>query len=301
MFGTDSSQPSKGGNLKHSPDVARSHAYCKEVVRRSGSNFSLAFLFLPWAQRQAMYALYAFAREVDDLADGAASVADRRASVEQFEQQFSDALAGRDAGPLMPAVVDTIERFNVPVQHFRDIIAGIRMDLDHAGFETFDELRTYCLHVASAVGLACLPIWGVSDERANQPAVDCGLAFQMTNILRDVHEDAQLGRLYLPREDLRRFGCDGEDLFDHAHTQRVAELLNFEAERATAYFRSAATLEHYLAGPPRRVYALMYGRYEALLRMIRSDVTIVLSRKLRLNLLQKSKVVLNAALGKPLN
>jgi len=277
-----------------------SYRYCRQVVRRSGSNFSLAFWLLPKSQRRGMYALYAFAREVDDLADSVKPVAERRAEIERFSDEFETALSGRPSGALMPAVVDTIERFSVPAKHFRDIAAGVRMDLDHEGFETFDQLEHYCHHVASAVGLACLPIWKVSAAEARQPAVDCGIAFQLTNVLRDVHEDAQLGRLYLPREDLRRFHCDAEDLFDRAHIERVCQFLNFEAERATRYYQSAAGLRQFLSGPPRRVFDLMYGRYFRLLLLIRSDLKAVLSQKLRLRFMDKMSVAARAVLGLPL-
>lgn len=284
----------------HTPAVEQSYRYCRQVVRRSGSNFSLAFLLLPPPQRRAMYALYAFAREADDLADGPKPLDERRGAIERFQETFEAAVSGRPSGPLMPAVVDTIHRYCVPTRHFREITAGVQMDLDHRGFETFDELRDYCHHVASAVGLACLPIWNAASDDAHQSAVDCGIAFQLTNILRDVHEDAQLGRLYLPREDLRRFGCDAEDLFDRAHVDRVRQLLAFEADRAAAYYQSAATLETHLSGSPRRVFALMYGRYAGLLRKIRRDYTAVLSRKLKLSLAEKLTVAGRAIAGQPL-
>ena len=283
--------------LKNNASVEQSYGYCRQVVRRSGSNFSLSFWLLPRARRHAMYALYAFAREVDDLADSAKPVEERRSEIVRFSSSFEVALAGRAEGPLMPAVVDTIHRFSVPAEHFREITAGVQMDLDHQGFETFGQLRDYCHHVASAVGLACLPIWDVTDPRANQPAIDCGIAFQLTNILRDVHEDAQLGRLYLPREDLRRFHCDAEDLFDRAHLDRVLQLLTFEADRAANYYRSAAEVQHYLSGSPRRVFALMYGRYARLLELIRRDLKAVLSKKLRLGLTEKVAVAGRAVLG----
>lgn len=282
------------------PSTDESYRYCRQVVGRAGSNFALSFLLLPQSQRRAMYALYAFAREVDDLADSLTPVADRRIALDQFSEQFEAALSGSIAGRLMPAVIDTIHRFSVPSQYFRDIVAGVRMDLDHRGFDTFDDLKTYCLHVASAVGLACLPIWRVADESgARQPAIDCGIAFQLTNIVRDVHEDAQLGRMYLPREDLTKFGCDAEDLFDLAHRERVVELLRFECARAADYYRSAARLEQYLSGRPKRVFALMFGRYAALLKLIQRDEKAVLSRKLRLTFAQKLLVAGRAVASRP--
>ena len=279
--------------------IPQSYRYCRQVVRRSGSSFSLSFLLLPRARRLGMHALYAFAREVDDLADSLQPLEQRRAAIEQFRASFEQAVAGQPNGPLMPAVIDTIHRFSVPTQYFRDIIAGVEMDLDHRGFETFAELREYCLHVASAVGLACLPIWGVSDPAAQKPAIDCGIAFQLTNILRDVHEDAQLGRLYLPREDLRRFGCNAEDLFDRAHADRVEQLLAFEADRATEHYSRAAELNRFLHGSSRRVFNLMFGRYARLLHRIRRDYRVVLSRKLKLSLAEKLAVAGRAVVGLP--
>jgi phytoene synthase len=159
------------------------------------------------------------------------------------------------------------------------------MDLDHAGFETFSELREYCLHVASAVGIACLAIWNCRDERATQPATDCGVALQLTNILRDLGEDAALGRSYLPREDLARYGCQplscGHDL--PPDCDRWCELIQFQCRRAAQLYASSIQTERFLAGSGRRLFRLMHATYRALLTKIERNPASVFVRRQRVS------------------
>ena len=252
-------------------ELANSYAHCRQIARQAASNFAWAFWLLPADQRRGMEALYAFARQTDDLADNSEPIPqERQQKLAAWRSELEAALAGNAIGPLWPALADTVKRFEIPPAYLRQIVAGVEMDLTHSGFETFADLRHYCLHVASAVGLACLAIWGCRDERAIGPATDCGIAFQLTNILRDLKEDRQLGRCYLPREDLARF----PDQLD---------LLRFEIARAEQLYDSAAETARYLPGPGRRMFRLMHATYRALLAEIQRDPLVVLHRRIRLS------------------
>jgi phytoene synthase len=277
-------------------ELVRSYRHCRRLAHEAASTFARMFWMLPHDQRRAMEALYAFARHTDDLADGPEPIEGKRLRLIAWREEFENAVGTQIRNPqsairtcpsVLPALADTIERFQVPRDYLRQIIVGVEMDLDHAGFETWPELRHYCLHVASAVGLACLPIWGCTDERASAPATDCGLAFQLTNILRDLKEDADGGRMYLPREDLSRFGCGQAFADEHWH-----ELIRFEVQRAAQLYDSAASTQRYLAGSARRMFRLMHATYRALLAKIERDPLSVLTRRLRVSRPHKAWIAL---------
>jgi phytoene synthase len=266
--------------------VAASYQHCQQILRRSSSNFAWSFAFLPREQRRAMTALYAFAREADDLADDDHPLSDRRAYLATLRADLERGLSGQFADDpqfvVVPALCDAARRFAIPPQYLFEILQGVEMDLDHQGFATFDELADYCYYVASAVGLACLHIWGGASEATYQPAVDCGVAFQLTNILRDLQEDAARGRVYLPLDDLARHGCDAGSFGAGAVAHEdLACLIAEQVERARGYYRSAARLEAHLSGPARRMFALMYGTYAALLEQIARQPGIVFQQRVR--------------------
>ena len=266
-------------------DVLPSYRYCRLVARRAASNLAWAFWLLPADQRRSMDALYAFARECDDLADGPEPTGEKRRRLAQWREQLEQALAGQPSGPLFTAVADTVVRHRMPPECLRQIVRGAEMDLDHAGFETFAQLREYCLHVASAVGIACLAIWGCRDQRALGPATDCGIALQLTNILRDLAEDAACGRSYLPREDLARFGCQplaaGGSLPPDAGPW--CELVRFECRRAAQLYDSSSQTGRFLTGGSRRLFRLMHATYRALLAKIERDPASVFTRRQRIS------------------
>ena len=192
--------------------LAQSYAYCEQLARREAGNFYHAFRLLPADQRRAMCALYSFLRVADDLADGPGAVADRRGPLADWRRRLDAALGGDYTHPLHPAFHQTVRRFGVPPAYLHAVIDGVEMDLDAVRFETFADLYPYCYRVASAVGLACIHIWGFTGEQAKVYAEAAGVAFQLTNILRDLGEDAGRGRVYLPCEDLERFGYGEESL-----------------------------------------------------------------------------------------
>jgi len=263
--------------------VEQSYAYCQALARREARNFYYSFLALPRDRFRAMCALYAFMRVTDDLADSTTEVESRRAALETWGEAVRLALGGeRQDHAALPALADAVRRYRVPRQYLEEVITGVRMDLERGTYQTFDELAGYCYHVAGAVGLACIHIWGFHDQRALQAAVDCGLAFQLTNILRDVREDALRGRLYLPLEDLAQFGLAARDLPPEAGDRRVRDLMAFEA-----FYASARQLANYLDPCGRPVLEIMLAIYGGLLDEIERRDFDVFSRRVELGRFKK--------------
>jgi phytoene synthase len=274
-----------------SPDVARtiarSYAYCDRLARREAANFYHAFRLLPGDQRRAMCALYAFLRVTDDLADEPAPDDDKRRALESWREALHAALAGEYRHPLFPAFHHAAARYGIPHDYFDDAIAGVTMDLSIARYDTFADLYLYCYRVASVVGLSCLPIWGCTAADAKPYAEAAGVAFQLTNILRDLAEDAARGRVYLPAEDLKRFGYDADDMRGGVRDERFRALMRFEAERAQSYYDASEPLARRLPAAGRAVFQVMHRTYRALLHeIIRRDFD-VLSGRVRLTRLHK--------------
>jgi phytoene synthase len=218
-------------------EIAASYRHCREVARREAKNFFYGFLLLPQAKRNALCALYAFMRGVDDIADGPGSVEEKQRGLGQRRGELDAALGGGiSSGPVWPALRDTMERYSIPPRVLQDLISGAEMDQTPRDYGTFDELRQYCYCVAGTVGVACLHVFGFSDPRSQELAEKLGIAFQLTNILRDVPSDLAMGRIYLPREDLRRFGAAESDLRASRFTEEWRELLEFESERAGQFY-----------------------------------------------------------------
>src|SRR5438067_2280457 len=190
--------------------VDQSYRYCVRVARSRAKNFYYSFVLLSAQQRRAMCSIYAFMRYCDDLSDEPGS---SRVAMDQWRAEMEDALEGRySSHPVWPAFHYTVRRFGIPRQYFRDMIEGVASDLEPRRMETFEELYRYCYQVASVVGLTIIHIFGFDTPSALPLAEKCGVAFQLTNILRDIGEDAERGRVYVPAEDLRRFGITEADL-----------------------------------------------------------------------------------------
>jgi phytoene synthase len=214
---------------------------CARLTRRSRSNFYYAFLALPRPRRDALYAVYAFCRTVDDVADLGGDPAEQRRELARWrgvvarcyegDGEPDDAIGRRLAG--------AVRAYRLPREALDAIVDGVEMDVDGVVFEKAEDLYPYCYRVASAVGLCCIEIFGYTDPRARQYAIDLGMALQLTNIIRDVGADARGGRVYLPREDLRAFGVTVEDLRAGRHTDAFVRLMRHEAERARGFYRAA--------------------------------------------------------------
>lgn len=224
--------------------LARSYAYCRRLTRQRARNFYYSFVLLDRPERDAICAIYAFMRNCDDLSDE--PVADRagaRARIEQWRSDLDAALSGvfRDHGG-WPAFHDTVERYRIPRRYFHDMIDGVASDLEPRQFRTFDELYRYCYQVASVAGLSVVHIFGFESPEALALAEKCGIAFQLTNILRDVREDAERGRIYFPLDDLDRFSVDLKDLAARRRSGEFVQLMHFEAARAKEYYEQSMPL-----------------------------------------------------------
>jgi phytoene synthase len=258
------------------PGIEASYRWCEALARQQAGNFYHAFRLLPFAQRRAMCALYAFMRVTDDLADEPGEVALQRARLTAWRQQLDDCTGH----PLFPAFRHTIERYGIPRRYLTDVIDGVEMDLYVDRYATFPELYGYCYRVASAVGLCCVHIWGHDGAEALQHAEAAGIALQLTNILRDVAEDAGRGRLYLPQEDLATFGVSETEVMTGQMSGHLRELLAFQARRAYTYYEAARPLERQLPPAGRAVFSVIWGTYRGLLdRIVASDYD-VYSRRL---------------------
>ncbi len=267
--------------------LAGSYAYCERLARAQAGNFYHAFRLLPAGQRRALCALYAFLRVADDLADAPGPPAEKARPLAEWRDQLHDALAGRYHHPLHPALHHTLTTYAVPPVHLEEVLDGVTMDLDTLSYRTFPELYRYCYRVASAVGLACIHVWGFTGERARLHAEVAGVALQLTNILRDLGEDAARGRVYLPREDLDRFGYPPEGLALGVRDERFRELMRFQVARARGYYEQAEPLAPLLRPAGRAVFLVMLRTYRGLLEaIVRRDYD-VFSSRVRLSRLHK--------------
>jgi phytoene synthase len=259
--------------------LARSHAFCERLARREAGNFYPAFRLLPNEQRRAMCALYAFLRIADDIGDGPGSPTQKRQDLDTWQHALEQALAGTYRHPLHPALHRAVGVHGIPPEHLIAVLDGIRMDLGPVEYATFDDLYRYCYRVASAVGLACIHIWGFADDRAKTLAESAGIAFQLTNILRDLREDAGRQRVYLPREDLVRFGYGIEELRHGTRTPAFRALMRFQVDRANHYYDTAAPLAGYLSPSGRAVFLVLLRTYRGLLdEIVRRDFDVFSTR-----------------------
>ncbi|MGH7947613.1 MAG: presqualene diphosphate synthase HpnD [Candidatus Binataceae bacterium] len=221
-----------------STTLARDYQRCAEVTRRASSNFYYAFMLLPAARRRALYAVYAFCRFVDDIADDD-MVREPGELLRRWRDELDRVYGGGPTRAVSRALADAARRFEIPRQYFEDVIAGVEMDLERKRYATFEELRLYCYRVASAVGLICIEVFGYTNPDARKYAERLGIAFQLTNIIRDVREDAARGRIYLPLEDLARFGVTEAEILGGAYNATFVTLMEFEAARARDFYREA--------------------------------------------------------------
>jgi len=281
-------------------------AYCTALAKRSGSNFYYSFFFLPPDRRDAMHAVYAFCREVDSVVDEPEPGSNPHDRLARWREE----LAGQYRterntvsppvevlSPVMTCLGGHIRRLGIPREYFDDIIAGVAMDLTIKRYATFRDLYQYCYRVASAVGLVCLKIFGARAPEAQTYAINLGIAFQLTNILRDLKTDGARGRIYLPMEDLTRFGHSEQDLLAGAYTPAFVNLMEFECRRAQEYYRAA---EAALPEADRRALVpaeIMRAIYHTILERIEAYRYRVFSRRITLSPPHRLAVALKAWLA----
>lgn len=261
--------------------------YCQNKAAQSGSSFYYAFLFLPPERRRAITALYAFCREVDDVVDEVHEESVARMKLVWWRTQVADLYEGRAHHPVMQALAPHIKVFDLPQDELLAVIDGMEMDLDQVRYQSWSELERYCWHAASVVGLLSARIFGQTQEQTSDYAQKLGLAFQLTNIIRDVGDDARRGRIYLPQEDLDKFGVSPHEILDQQHSERFEALMAFQTERAQDLYRQAMRALPAVDRRAQRPGLLMAAIYHALLVEIANDRWHVLEQRISLTPIRK--------------
>jgi 15-cis-phytoene synthase len=286
------------------PTLSHSYAVCREIARREAKNFYYAFIALPMPRRNAICAIYAFMRKADDLSDDESIPSEeRRSRLDAWLKDWRAASGGaQTSDPVFIAVRDATARFAIPLNLLDELVSGVTMDLDRAEsgeadtYATFADLYRYCYLVASVVGLVCIRIFGYTDPRAEKLAEETGIAFQLTNILRDVAEDAERNRIYLPVEDLAKHGVTLESLLHRASGKPASDkeraLLKEIAQRAENYYRSAEKLLPYIDVESRPALRVLVAIYHALLKRIERADYDVFSRRASVPLRQKLGILM---------
>lgn len=245
--------------------------YCKNKTTQSGSSFTISFIFLPKNQRDAMTALYAFCREVDDVVDECTDYSVAQTKLNWWKSEIANLYANTPQHPVTKALQPFLHQFNLAQEHFLEIIDGMEMDLKFNRYEDFKQLQLYCYRVASVVGLLSANIFGFKNRNTLKYAHDLGMAFQLTNIIRDVGEDARRGRIYLPLDELRKAKVSEDDILQNRETPAVKELIEYQIERAETYYDKA--LRELPAEDAKQQLAglMMAAIYRTLLREIKAD------------------------------
>ena len=245
--------------------------YCKQKAAQSGSSFTVSFIFLPKKQREAMTALYAFCREVDDVVDECTDFSVAQTKLNWWKSEVANLYANTPQHPVTKALQPFVSQFNLAQEHFLEIIDGMEMDLKFNRYEDFKQLQLYCYRVASVVGLLSASIFGFKNRKTLKYAHDLGMAFQLTNIIRDVGEDARRGRIYLPLDELRKANVTEDDILQSRESPAVKELIEFQIERAETYYDRALRELPVEDTKQQRTGLIMAAIYRTLLREIKTD------------------------------
>ncbi len=261
--------------------------YCQDKAAKSGSSFYYSFLFLPPHQKQAIIALYAFCREVDDVVDECSDPSLASNKLEWWRTEITNLFNGTATHPVTQALQTSIKQFDLPQEHFIEIIDGMAMDLEEFTYASFKDLSLYCYRVASVVGLMAAEIFGYQDRQTLKYAHNLGMAFQLTNILRDVAEDAARGRIYLPQDELQRFNVSQDEILDHKMSDNARELLAFQAKRAQEYYQKAFDQLPEVDRYSQRSGIIMAAIYQETLKEIKNDNYRVLDQRISLTPLRK--------------
>ena len=261
--------------------------YCQQKAAKSGSSFYYSFLFLPPQRRLAITALYAFCREVDDVVDECTDTAIARTTLNWWRNEVNNMLAGTPVHPVTLALAPHITTFKIKGEHLHAVINGMEMDLDQTRYLDFIALERYCWHVASAVGIMSASIFGCTNPRTLEFAEKLGLAFQLTNIIRDVGEDARRGRIYLPINECQTYKVPASELLNAKHSERFEALMRFQVERAQTYYDAAFALLPAEDKRAQRPGLIMAAIYRSLLNEIADDGFHVLQHRLSLTPIRK--------------
>lgn len=296
-------QPAPASFPPTESQLAMAYSVCRDIARTAARNFYYSFLLMPRRKGNALCAVYAFMRRCDDITDDATlPLTDRRSKLADWLEEFHRAQSGHTTDdPILLALTDAQQRYKIPVELLDQLAYGTAMDVqdaspgDHPGltvqYQTFEDLYQYCYRVASVVGLVCIRIFGYRDAGAEPLAERCGLAFQLTNIIRDVKEDAAMGRVYLPEVDLQKFGLSAEELQSQADPARFRPLLAMEADRAREFYRAADELIPRIDEDCQPALWVLVNIYRSLLEKIAKRQYDVFSAKIRLTSFEKLRIL----------
>jgi 15-cis-phytoene synthase len=286
--------------------LTMAYSVCRGITRANAKSFYYAFLVLPKRKREALCAVYAFMRRCDDIADDASlSLPERRQKLDSWLDALHRAQQGQPSDdPILMALTDAQRRYNIPAGLLDDLALGTAMDVAGNAVETrtpesgltvqyatFEDLKSYCYHVASVVGLVCIHIFGYRDPAAESLAEQCGLAFQLTNIIRDVKEDAGMGRVYIPQEDLAQFGLTAADLLSAPDPARFRTLLELEGSRAREFYQAGDELIPYISEDSQPALWVLVNIYRKLLEKIAQRQYDVFSGKITLSVSEKLRIL----------
>lgn len=272
--------------------VAEAYDHCRAITHKHGGNFSVGFRFLPAVKRRAVYAAYAFCRVADDIADeGSDSVQEKLTALDAWQSELDAAYEQRPAQPITIALSDALQHFAIPKSAFVALIDGCRQDMVKTRYETFEELLHYCDLVATSISDISLSIFGYRTERALEYGRSLSTALQLTNVTRDIGDDVTRDRIYIPAEELRKFGVDEREIREHAQNDRVRKLIEFQIARAERYFHDAEPLLRELDFDARFPTLLMGGVYATVLARLRKDPLLAVRTRLSLSRLQKLLVI----------
>ena len=277
---------------RHMHDLRASERYCEAMARREAANFYWGFLALPRPQRVAIYSLYDFARQVDDDADsGFDGAAAREARLQHHRTRLHGARTGDTTDPVMSVLAHAMARYAIPMSEVEMLIDGVAMDLTVTRYRTYEELRAYCMLVASVVGRMCVRIFGFRDDRALARADELGVALQLINILRDVREDGSRGRIYLPLDELHEFGISEDDIISARPTSQWPRFVAFQAARARSRYAEGIRVTEHIPTTSAVCVRTMAGIYMRILERIEADPSLPLRRRASLSPAVKLRVM----------
>ena len=275
-------------------ELELAYDHCQRVAQEHARNFYYAFRTLPRGKRRAIYAAYAFCRLCDDIADDDLPTDEKERRFARVRQLLAESENGRSHDPVFAALIDASRSYEIPRGYFHQVIEGVEMDLTLNRFQNFEELRGYCYKVASVVGLICLEVFGYDDPEAKEYAIDLGIAMQLTNILRDVKEDAERGRIYIPLDEMGSFGYSERELMAGVVNDPFRKLMAFQAARARRYFESGTNLHSLVHAESRACPALLSRVYGTILDRIEASGFDVFERRIGLSI--RDKLFLTARL-----
>lgn len=264
-------------------ELDQAYDHCQRIAKEHARNFYYAFRTLPSKKRRAIYAAYAFCRYCDDVADEELASDEKNRLFAELRHDLAESRSGNSDGPVLQALQDASQAFGIPYEYYEEVIEGVEMDLVKTRFADFEELKAYCYKVASVVGLICIEVFGYEDQNAREYAVDLGIAMQITNILRDVREDAERDRIYLPQDDMAMFGYSERELMEGVVNDAFRNLMAYQVQRARRYFESGKRLFPLLPSESRACPMMLHAVYSGVLDRIEESGYNVFERRIGLS------------------